>query len=108
MFTNIKTKEQLDAEQHRLEQQRIKLVKQGERQKRIDAIVVRTRSNRPFDGDEAGQTRMQRKIAALLDGQTTEWKLANNRVESVSKEELMEAFRLADAELSRIWIEMES
>lgn len=74
---------------------------------KVQAIVVKTSTGKSFDGDELSQTRMMRAIAALKAASigATDWVLADNTKANVSGSELEEAFLLATAEQSRIWME---
>ena len=98
---------------------------------RINNIKVTTSWGKTFDGDEQSQLRMKKKIDALsasfeeplewkladdttvasatlnssLWEQTVEWKLADNTIALITLLELREAFALADAAMSAIWLE---
>lgn len=75
----------------------------AQRQAAVDQIVVTTASGRAFDGDETSQDRMARAICALLPGEQTLWVLASNIPAQVSREELVEALRLAGQAQTAIW-----
>lgn len=62
----------------------------------VDAMV--------FDGDEVSQTRMARALAAMEEGETTLWVLANNEDVMVTRAQLKEALRLAGAAQTAIWV----
>ena len=73
------------------------------RQALVDSIVVEV-DGKLFDGDEKSQDRMARAISVLLEGETVQWVQANNEVTQVSKDELVQALRLAGEEQTRAWI----
>ena len=77
------------------------------REQKVAEIIVTTSTGKVFDGDEKSQDRMLRAIAiANISGQTTtEWKVADNSVQTITLEELQEALTLAGQEMSRIWME---
>lgn len=71
----------------------------------ISSIVVQV-GDKFFDGDEVSQGRMLRAISiANITGETsTEWKLANNVVATVTLDELKEALALSGKAMSNIWL----
>lgn len=73
----------------------------------VENIKVSISNGMVFDGDEYSQDRMLRAInIANLTGQTsTQWKLADNSIQTVTLDELKEALTLAGQEMSRIWLE---
>ena len=73
------------------------------RQAEVNAIVV-TASGKQFDGDENSQGRMSRAITALNPLESTVWVLADNNPTEVTREELLEALRLAGAAQTAIWV----
>lgn len=75
-----------------------------ERQALVDAIVVEVQGMR-FDGDEISQTRMARAITALQAEETILWVLADNTAVQVTKEQLVEALRLAGQAQAAIWVQ---
>lgn len=75
----------------------------AQRQTLVDNIKV-TVGDKTFDGDETSQTRMARAITVLLEGETVLWVLADNTSVQVTKEELIEALRLAGEEQTRLWV----
>ena len=58
-----------------------------------------------FDGDERSQDRMSRAVAVGSDGDTTQWKLSDNTVTTVTHAQLKEALRLAGEEQTKLWIQ---
>lgn len=70
----------------------------------VASIVVTTGSGKPFDGHEDAQNRMGRVINIMGDSDTIPWVLADNRVSEVSRDELIEAMRLAGLEQARLWV----
>ena len=74
-----------------------------ERAKAVAAIVVEV-DGLLFDGDEVAQTRMARAALVMQDGETTTWVQANNIPAEVTKEQLVEAIRLAGAEQTAVWV----
>lgn len=75
-----------------------------ERQKEVDNLTVTTASGKVFDADETSQGRIARAIVGLEKLETITWVLANNTVAEVTREELVEALRLAGAKQSEVWI----
>lgn len=67
-------------------------------------IKVQTQSGKVFDGDERSQDRMARAITAMGTYDTVNWVLSNNSVIEVTKEELVEALRLAGNKMSEEWV----
>lgn len=57
-----------------------------------------------FDGDEVSQGRMARSLVALKDDETITWVLSDNTPAQVSKEDLLEALRLAGAKQTELWV----
>lgn len=76
------------------------------RQEQVAQIVVTTSTGKVFDGDELSQDRMIRaiNIASITGLATTEWKMYDNSIQSVTLAELQEALTLAGQEMSRIWL----
>lgn len=76
------------------------------KQQLVSEIVVTTTTGKVFDGDELSQDRMLRALSiADLNGQTeTQWKMADNSVQTVTREELKEALTLAGLAMGEIWI----
>ena len=70
----------------------------------VNRLKVTTAAGHEFDGDDESRTNMAQAIAALNDGETTTWILANNVPTQVSKEELREALRLAGAKKTEFWV----
>ena len=73
---------------------------------KVAQIIVTTATGKVFDGDEKSQERILRaiNIANITGDTTTQWKLADNTVVDVTREELKEALALAGKEMSKIWI----
>ena len=82
------------------------LISKSDKLAQIDKLTVTTTSNKVFDGDEVSQGRMSRAIVALQAAgiQTTQWKLTDNTVATVTLQELSEALILAGTEQTRIWV----
>ena len=78
------------------------------RKTKIKHIKVTTLSGKIFDGDEASQNRITKKVLSMeFNGLTTTvWKLADNTKPEVTIQELREALALADTEHSRLWMEI--
>lgn len=75
------------------------------RMERVNAIVVEV-DGLQFDGDEHSQNRMARAVASADSmADTTEWTLHDNRVVTVTVQQLKTACRLAGEEQTRIWNE---
>lgn len=75
----------------------------AQRTEAVDAIVVEV-NGLLFDGDEVAQTRMARAAVVMQDGETTTWVQANNIPVEVTKDQLIQAVRLAGAEQTRLWV----
>ena len=90
------TQEQLDAQAYN----------SAKEQKLLDVgnITVTTQAGNTFDGDEISQSRMARAIASSDPLETTQWKLADNSIITVTREELKEALRLAGEAQTLIWM----
>jgi hypothetical protein len=81
------------------------------KQKRIEDvrnITVTSSLGNTFDGNEEAQGRMARAILAMQDTDQLPWVLENNTVVVVSKQELLEALRLAGQKMSEIWVKVYS
>jgi len=75
-----------------------------QRREQVDAITVTTASGKEFDGNEDAQNRMARAVLGLPDGEVIQWVLADNTVSTaVTKEELLEALRLAGVAQTALW-----
>lgn len=57
-----------------------------------------------FDGDETSQGRMARSLVALKDDETITWVLSDNTTAQVSKDDLLEALRLAGLKQTELWV----
>lgn len=70
----------------------------------VDNIVVEV-DGMSFDGDEVSQNRMARAITALsvAEQPSTTWKLSNNELATVTKEQLAQALALAGQAQTDIW-----
>lgn len=75
-----------------------------DRQAIVDAIKVTTEAGHVFDGDEISQTRMARAVAAMDEGETITWVLADNSVITAGRAELREALRLAGRAQEAAWV----
>lgn len=100
MFKNIKTAEDLAAEELLKQRKQDKLA----RAEAVAAIIVTTNNGNTFDGDEISQGRMARAILAMDDTETVNWILADNTVIDATKAELSEALKLAGAAQAAIWV----
>jgi hypothetical protein len=73
----------------------------------VSQIIVTTASGRRFDGGEVSQDRMGRAILGLQAGETQPWILADNQPGElpvdVTKEEFLEALRLAGKAQTAVW-----
>lgn len=71
----------------------------------VEALVVEV-DGLQFDGDERSQDRMTRAVASSSsDTETTQWKLADNTVATVTAGQLKTALRLAGQAQTTIWME---
>lgn len=70
----------------------------------VEALTVTTQSGKIFDGNEEAQGRMARAICVMIEGETTNWVLANNTVAVVTYGELKEALKLAGAAQTDLWM----
>lgn len=70
----------------------------------VAAITVEV-AGMVFQGDETSQTRMARSISVMGEGETILWVLADNTQVQVTKDQLVEALRLAGAEQARLWVQ---
>lgn len=82
-------------------------IKSKQKEKRsieVDNIVVEV-DGMSFDGDEVSQNRMARAITALsvAEQPSTTWKLSNNELATVTKEQLAQALALAGQAQTDIW-----
>jgi hypothetical protein len=70
----------------------------------LEAITVTTQSGKTFDGNETARNDMLSALAAgeLLGETQTNWKLADNSLALVTRDELREALALAIKEKGRI------
>jgi len=76
--------------------------KKTARTKSVERIIVEV-DGIPFDGDEISQTRLTRAALILADGESTYWMCADNVPRLVSKEQFVQALRLAGEEQTRLW-----
>lgn len=76
----------------------------SERAAAIQNIKVTTKSGNVFDGNEISQSRLSRAISVMTDSDLINWVLADNSIASVKKSELQEALKLANTEMSRLWV----
>lgn len=74
-----------------------------EREEAVKNILVEV-DGMIFDGDETSQDRMTRAMAALNDGETLPWVLADNTIANVTKDQFKQALRLAGQEQARLWV----
>jgi len=70
----------------------------------VTKITVTTTSGKVFDGDEVAQDRMARAVSFSQPLSTTQWKLADNTIVIVTREELVEAGLLAGQAMTTIWM----
>lgn len=82
-----------------------KRIKKESRQSKIDQLTVSV-NGYEFEADEVSQGRIAIKILTMQDGETTEWKLANNSVATVSKRQLLDVLKLASERKSQIWLDV--
>ncbi len=80
-------------------------VKKSIRSNAVEAIIVKTKSGKLFDGDEISQERISRAILTMDEFQiaSMKWKLADNTVSEVLREEMAEALLLAGTAQSDLW-----
>ena len=71
------------------------------------ANIKVTVNGKVFDGDEDSQMKMTRAFSAMGDTDSTLWKLADNSVVFVSKDELKSAVKLSGEEQTRLWFSPE-
>ena len=57
-----------------------------------------------FDGDEVSQSRMARAVASSSPGETTQWKLHDNTIVTITHEQLKQALRLAGEAQTALWM----
>ncbi len=77
------------------------------RDDKVSKIVVTVSSGKSFDGDEMSQTRMSRAITVMNNDPTItyiNWKLHNNAIAEVTKEEFIEAVKLAGQQQTNYWM----
>lgn len=70
----------------------------------VESIVVEV-DGLLFDGDEVAKGRMTSAIVTMSDTDVCTWVLADNTAVQVTKEQLLEALRLAGAEQTRLWVQ---
>ena len=76
--------------------------KKAARTKAVERIIV-TVEGIPFDGDEESQTRMTRAALVLGETESTLWMCADNQPRMITKEQFIQAVRLAGEEQTRLW-----
>ena len=78
-----------------------------EKEEKIKALQIEITSGAVFDGDEISQARMARAIQiAEITGQTsTEWKMADNSIMTITLDELKDALASAGRAMSDIWLQ---
>ncbi len=79
------------------------LAAKTERAEAVEKITVKV-GGMVFDGDEVSQQRIARSILALEDGEAMSWVLHNNKVASVTKEQLKQVLRLAGERMTELWV----
>lgn len=82
----------------------LELIAKAERQVALNSIVVTTQTGKSFNGNDVARGDLVSAITVLSfsDENFTDWKLANNSMQTVSLDELKEALKLALAEKSKI------
>lgn len=70
----------------------------------VENIKVTISSGKTFDGNEASQGRMSRRIVIMGDSDTVVWVLADNTRSEVTKDELREALALSVREQDLLWV----
>lgn len=73
------------------------------REASVLGIKVTITGGKQFDGDEISQSRMVRAIVASDPLETTQWKMADDSIQTVTREELREALRKAGDAQTVIW-----
>lgn len=78
------------------------------KESRVSSLLITSSAGNVFNGDELSQNRILKTLTVMgLTGQSKNmWKLANNSIVEVSKEELEEVLILAHAEMDSIWTEL--
>lgn len=76
----------------------------SQRETAVAAITVEV-GGLLFQGDETSQTRMTRSVSVMGEGETILWVLADNTTVQVTKDQLVEALRLAGTEQARLWVQ---
>lgn len=69
----------------------------------VTQITVTTAAGNTFQGNEDAQTRMARAVTGLNPTETIQWKMADNTMLTVTREELKEALVLAGRAQETIW-----
>jgi len=76
--------------------------KKAARAKAVERIIVKV-DGIPLDGDEESQTRMTRAALVLGETESTLWMCADNHPRPITKEQFVQAVRLAGEEQTRLW-----
>ena len=69
----------------------------------VTQITVTTAAGNTFQGNEDAQTRMARAVTGLNPTETIQWKMADNTMLTITREELKEALVLAGRAQETIW-----
>jgi len=72
----------------------------------IIKIKITSTKNNEFDCDEISQQRIARKIIIMDDTEKVDWKLSDNTIVKVDKEELIEVLKYAMVEQEMIQLEL--
>ena len=75
----------------------------ADRRDAVKKITVTTSSGFVWDGDEVSRSRIADTYAALEDGETFMWRMADNSEHDVVRAEFKEALRLIGAAMNKIW-----
>lgn len=80
----------------------IKSEKTENKKRDILSIKITSANNNEFDCDEISQQRIARKIIVMNDTEKTDWKLADDTIVKIKKEELIEVLKYAMIEQETI------
>jgi len=98
---------QKDAPQELIEKEKAKRLEELKKERRLKAlnsITVTTSNGNTFDGNEASRNNMLCAINAseIFNKTTTEWKLADNTIVTITLDELKEALALSIQKVGEI------
>ena len=101
---------QKDAPQELIEKEkakRLEELKKEAKQKALSTLKVTTKNENTFDGNEASRNNMIASLQSMeiLNKDTIEWKLADNTIATINRDELREALSLAIIRAGEIILE---